>query len=91
MKMEHLSQQLVHISLYSIGPGEDYTALPDPFVLRFGSCQKRQCSNVTIINDDKLEGTESFNVSLEAGRGVNSRFVFDPQEVSVTITDKDGV
>ena len=47
--------------------------------------------NVTIIDDDKLEETESFNVSLEGSRGVSSTFVFAPHEVSVTITDEDGM
>ena len=52
---------------------------------------KKKCVNVTIINDNKLEEIESFNVSLEGSRGVSSVFVFDPQEVSVTITDEDGM
>ena len=60
-------------------------------MLQFGSCQRTQCVTVPIVNDDMLEETESFNVSLEGGRGVSSRFVFAPQEMSVTITDEDGM
>ena len=90
--MKHLHLQLVYISLYiCIGPGEDYIALANPPVLRFGRCEKNKCVNVTIINDNKLEETESFNVSLERGHEVSTGFVFDPQEVSVTITDEDGM
>ena len=60
-------------------------------MLRFGRCEKRQCITVRIINNDKLEETESFNISLEGARGLSSSFIFDPLEVSVTITDEDGM
>ena len=60
-------------------------------MLRFGSCDKRNCITVQIINNDKLEETESFNISLEGARGLSSAFIFDPHEVSVTITDEDGM
>ena len=74
----------------TLGPGEDYTGLVTSR-LRFGRCETRQCVNIQIINDERLEDTESFNVSLEVGRGVNSRFILDPQEVSMYITDADGM
>ena len=90
MKMKHLNVQLISSLYNTIGPGEDYNALAIPCVLRFGRCEKKKCVNVTIINDEMLEETESFNISLEGGRGVSSRFVFSPQEVSITITDEDG-
>ena len=77
------------LSTLYVEPREDYTAIPP--VLRFGRGEKNRCANVTIINDNRLEETESFNVSLERGIGVSSRFVFDPQEVSITIIDEDGV
>ena len=81
----------IFLSTLCIGPREDYGAIPIPPVLRFGRCEKKNCVNVTIINDNRLEETESFNISLEGRRGLSSRFVFDPQEMSVTITDEDGM
>ena len=47
--------------------------------------------NVTIANDDRLEETESFNVSLERRAGLSRGFVFNPQEVSITIIDEDSM
>ena len=63
--------------------------MPDENFL-FSRCQRRDCLNIKIINDSQLEGTEYFTVSLERGRGVNSRFEFADLERNVSITDMDG-
>ena len=44
-----------------------------------------------IINDYKLEETESFNVSLEGASEASSTFILDPQQASIYITDEDGI
>ena len=63
--------------------------MPDKH-FRFDSCERRDCLNITIINDSKLEDMEYFTVSLERGDGVNSRFELADLERNVSITDMDG-
>ena len=79
------------LHLSTLGPGSDYAALSNPTLLRFGACETRQCVTIQIINDDKLEETESFNISLEGSHGVSSQFILDPQQASIYITDEDGI
>ena len=57
---------------------------------RFSRCQKRDCLNITIINDSKLEDMEYFIVSLESGPGGSSSFEIANLERNVSITDMDG-
>ena len=57
---------------------------------RFSRCQTRDCLNTTIIDDCNLEDKEYFTVSLERGRGVNSKFELANLERNVSITDMDG-
>ena len=81
--------RLLHFS--TLGPGSDYAALSNPTLLQFGACETRQCVTVQIINDDKLEETESFNVSLEGASEVSSTLILDPQQALIYITDEDGM
>ena len=63
----------------------------DP-TLRFGACAKRQCLTVDIINDNLIEDTETFTVTLQhppTGGGTDS-IVLDPTVATVTIKDEDG-
>ena len=57
-------------------------------ILMFGACQRRSC--VTIVDDDILEMTESFDVTLERTPGLDSRITLDPVDGVVEITDDDG-
>ena len=66
----------------------DYSMSDENF--RFSRCQRRDCLNITIINDCNLEDKEYFTVSLERGRGVNSKFELANLERNVSITDMDG-
>ena len=77
------------LCLSTLGRGGDYGALANPTLLRFGACETRQCVTIQIINDDRLEETESFNVSLEGAGEVNSTFILDPQQAVIYITDED--
>ena len=64
----------------------------DEAVLRFDDCDTWQCVLVSIINDDVMEDTEMFSVTLEqAPIGYNSTITFDPQVANVTIDDDDGI
>ena len=58
------------LSLPSVS-GQDYR--PPINNLRFGMCEKKECFPIEIINDDLIEETESFNVTLEKSTGL-SRF-----------------
>ena len=49
----------------------------------------RQCFNVTIIDDEALEDTERFNLSLTLADGANVPVVVDPDVSEVEIIDKD--
>ena len=54
----------------------------------FTSTAEQQCTNISIIDDDEVEATEQFNVSL-----VNSSpdaVSLLPSQTTVLITDNDG-
>ena len=59
-------------------------------ILMFEACQKRSCVTVTIVDDDILEMTESFDVTLERTPGLDSRITLRPVDGVVEITDEDG-
>ena len=43
------------------------------------------------MDDDILELTESFDVTLEGTAGLDGRIVLDPVDAEVEITDNDGM
>ena len=59
-------------------------------ILMFEACERRRCVNVTIVNDDVLEMTESFHVTLERTPGLDMRIRLDQVDGVVEITDDDG-
>ena len=59
-------------------------------ILLFAACQRRSCVNVTIIDDEMLENTESFNFTLERTTGLSDRITLDPVDGVVEIIDDDG-
>ena len=56
-------------------------------ILMFEDCDRRRCVNVTIVDDEVLEMTESFTVTLERTPGLDSRITLDPVDGVVEITD----
>ena len=56
-------------------------------ILMFGACDKRRCLNVTIVDDEVLEMTESFTLTLERTPGLDSTIKLDPVDGVVNITD----
>ena len=50
----------------------------------------RQCFNVTINDDETLESTENFNVSLTLAEGSTVAVVVSPDISVVEINDNDG-
>ena len=57
--------------------------------VRFGACEQRQCVNVTIIDDEELEYTETFSIRLEKPLISSNSFVLSPRVKVVDITDND--
>ena len=69
--------------------GMDYDGIS--VILLFAACQRRSCVNVTIIDDEMLENTESFNFTLERTTGLSDRITLDPVDGVVEIIDDDGM
>ena len=59
--------------------------------LTFAECQNRSCVDVLIEDDDVLELTESFSVTLERTLGLDDRIELGPVDAEVEITDNDGM
>ena len=53
--------------------------------LVFPHCERRSCVDIPIVDDDVLENSELFNVSLERN-GLDSRITLDPVDGLVEIT-----
>ena len=56
----------------------------------FRSCETRVCTNVTIVDDDVAELTESFFVRVGRTEGLDERITLDPVEAEIEIVDNDG-
>ena len=60
-------------------------------ILEVGSCNTRQCTEITIVDDMIAEMTESFFVTLERSPGLDSRLTLDPVDGEIEIIDDDGI
>ena len=69
--------------------GEDYLGI-SPDVVMFDSCETSSCSSVAIVNDDILEGLESFSAVLQGTQGLDTRITLDPVNAEIEIIDDDG-
>ena len=58
-----------------------------PTPLKFDSCETRQCTNITIMNDMLVENTESFSVTLVRTADLDTRITLDPDVGEIVITD----
>ena len=68
---------------------EDYSAAAESVALVFGeSTAEVQCVNVSLENDEVLEGVEMFEVVLDSGD--EERVTLSPERAVVVITDDDG-
>ena len=56
----------------------------------FGPYDSQQCVSVTIINDEKLEINENFNVSLSIVNDLGGRVELHQAEAVATIYNDDG-
>ena len=66
---------------------EDYTL--NDLILRFGSCNKKQCFGVHLENDYSVEDTETFQVNLHPFPGSTRAITISLQTADITIQDDD--
>ena len=76
------------VCVYGSVAGEDYR-LAENNILRFGACEKKQCLPITIVDNDIIEDTETFEVTLAPALGLSNRFTLDPRVTTITIEDGD--
>ena len=55
--------------------------------LSFRDCHHRECHNITILEDSRLEDTENFFVTIEKGHGVIPRMTFTDVRAEIIIKD----
>ena len=67
----------------------DYAAAVQTIV-QFNACQRRRCISIPIVDDELLENTEYFNLTLERN-GLHERIKLDPTDGVVQITDNDSM
>ena len=65
--------------------------IPPPNDLRFDRCLRNDCFPITIINDNLIEDTESFNVTLARSAGQTRYLTIseDANTKQVNILDND--
>ena len=69
--------------------GEDYTV--GPFTVEFSSEVLRVPFSVSIINDNILEGNETFNLIINPSSLPSEVTVTNPSQATVVIVDDDGM
>ena len=67
------------------------TGYDKPFL--FGECDYKSCVNLSVINDELLEETESYQVTLSMKKTsiLDSRITLFPMTAEVNIIDDDGI
>ena len=78
---------LLHFSTSPVT--EDYGALPST-TLTFDSATTEHTIDVTIVNDDRAEPTETFTGQLTLMSPISNRISVDPSQTTVSIEDDDG-
>ena len=69
---------------------DEFTSSNNPLVaFTSDPSTHRQCFNVTIIDDDAVETSERFNLSLTLADGFNIPVIVDPDTSEVEIIDND--
>ena len=70
---------------------EERTILPVHFTVEFNAGVMRALFNVSISNDNILEGSESFNLIIDSSSLPNEVTITNPNQTTVTIVDDDGM
>ena len=77
----------------SLGNGQDYVSLisPDTEVILFAD-SPQMCGNITIIDDDEVEGNESFTLEFDLSNMAGfmaGMFRYEPNVTEILIIDND--
>lgn len=75
--------QTDNVTLEFAGGGQDYVDATS-MMLQFSSTSSKSCVNITIVNDNLYENTESFRVALNTS---DPDAVLTPDEATVIIDD----
>ena len=71
-----------------VGQSIDYDS--GPYTVQFNAGDTRVSFNVSVNDDNVLEGNETFNLKINASSLPNGVTVDDPGQTTVTIVDNDG-
>ena len=66
----------------------DYGAVST--TLMFAACETRQCVKVQIVDDETLEMTESFIVTLDRTPALDTRITLNPVDGDIVILENEG-
>ena len=66
----------------------DYGAVST--ILMFAACNTRQCVDVAIMDDETLELTETFIVTLDRTPALDTKITLNPVDGDIDILDNDG-
>ena len=69
---------------------EDRDFIPINKTVTFSRNELRTCLEVTIIDDEVVELSKSFSISLERSENLDERITISPDRGTVTIEDDDG-
>ena len=86
--MKHHSHPLNHPFPLPLVQGRDYRFTDR--TMRFIACAKMQCMQIDIINDNLIEDTEMFTITVSPPRqGLTNDITISPSVATITIEDED--
>ena len=86
----HTSLYFILLLSFFIVQGRDYTL--NDRALNFGACSKKECLTVDIIDDDLIEDTETFTITLQPpSQDFTERIILSPNVTTVAIEDEHGL
>ena len=88
--MNHHSYPLNHLSPLPLVLGRDYRITDR--IMRFMACAKMQCTRISITNDNLIEDTEMFTITVSPPRqGFTDDITISPSVATITIEDEDSM
>ena len=88
--MKHHSHSFNHLSPLPLVLGRDYRITDR--TMRFMACAKRQCTQISITNDNLIEDTETFTITVSPPhQGFTDDITISPSVATITIEDEDSM
>lgn len=75
--------------IYCIGADVDYNNISE--TVNFYGCQRQHCVDIAIVDDEVLENTESFSITLLPTYDFDSAITIEPAVGQIMIRDNDGI